>query len=262
MTGLPDTEGASNVNNHSGKIIVEDHHPMTLVEILVAIVILAFGMMGIIAVVPYAIRNTTGSLHKSVAGSVAQTVAVSLKHYYMDLSMVDEGNPWDQDLSQHFQTGSYPICIPADTQIGSLITWDTVPFSDSYNYSGRGNYSWTATIQKPDPDSDGYPLQIAVWRRYRTVSSTLNTVYKADSPTIVAADTTLRVQMGDYVSLEDLGVWRHVAGTREETDKLTIILSAPFKNATSIIDTITKDSHVYTADNKDLISVYSTTIPK
>jgi hypothetical protein len=147
------------------------------------------------------------------------------------------------------------MCIPADTQIGSSITWDTVPFSDSYNYSGQGNYSWTATILAPPSSNDPCPVQIAVWRNYEVRNNKVNGSYTAgtdNSLSIKSADTGVR--MGDYVCVKEHGEWRHIIAVNNSGTTLT--MSEPFS-----VSPIRTDSGVYIADNKNLISVYSTTIP-
>ena len=66
---------------------------MTLVEILIAIGILAVGMMCICSLLPLGIRNTAVSVDRTVAASVAKTAMESMKHASFDLTAVQASNP-------------------------------------------------------------------------------------------------------------------------------------------------------------------------
>ncbi len=104
------------------------------------------------------------------------------------------------NLSGDYPTASCsPLRIPADTP--ASVTWDTVPFSDRYNDTAGGDYSWAAIVQA---STDGkYPLQIVVWRNYETDSNMVG------APCVAGMDTELTIkpaetgiQTGDYVCLK------------------------------------------------------------
>ncbi len=66
---------------------------MTLIEILIAMGILAIGMMGILTLFPLAIRNISIAVNRTMGAAVAKNAIASLSMYAVDLSRLDASFP-------------------------------------------------------------------------------------------------------------------------------------------------------------------------
>ncbi|MFP4028714.1 MAG: prepilin-type N-terminal cleavage/methylation domain-containing protein [Candidatus Brocadiia bacterium] len=146
----------------------------TLVEILIAIGILAVGMMGICAIFPLAIRNVTTAKNRYVADSIGRSAIVSLKQYSLHLSdgygrgQFSNGKtktlgdqPWDNmcaalhdfcstetrghgNMNPTFQI--YPDAVHTDSDLDG---------SDYVKCPENPDYGWTATLTPVPFDDDG-----------------------------------------------------------------------------------------------------------
>lgn len=138
---------------------------MTLIEILIAIGILALGMMGIMSLVPVAIRHTSAALQNSTGGSVAQTAITSLNNYSLDVS---DGDKTSFDKVDHWNVSGDEIAIP-----DSLVWADTPNIvdteQDAVRYLVDGDttrYVWHAALDKADNAGD-YTAEITIWFKER-----------------------------------------------------------------------------------------------
>jgi hypothetical protein len=129
----------------------------SLVEILVAMGVLAVGMIGICALLPLGIRNTTAALHGSVGASVAQTAFTSLEHYSLDLSRENGG--FDTNVlsgnSVRFPGEAFPYTAPPDGLLKDNGTFSTV------RYMGESGYSWSGVLTPSQ--TDRWKAEVAVW---------------------------------------------------------------------------------------------------
>jgi len=165
---------------------------MTLVEILIAIGVLAVGMMSICALLPLGIRNTASSVDKTVAASVAKTVVASLKYYSIDLTsgldafiggqkLADAGSLAKAIYDYHMDgladtppgriIGIYPLSdgekcrpfmIPQDVLLDPDMLGGAAPHFYVKYYDDSTlttcSYGWTATLMPAlvvDDDGDG-----------------------------------------------------------------------------------------------------------
>lgn len=166
----------------------------TLVEILVAMGVLAIGMIGICALLPLGIRNVTASVHRSVGASVARSAMVSMHRGSIDLSGSDGRNvritgPYGAPLWEEGDAGGLQkritLCTKTIDRRGGFripedmyeINGDTVPYRTDGQPSG---YSWSAAlipnlptdrpVDKNDTDIS-YTGQVAVWHQYRLLDN-------------------------------------------------------------------------------------------
>ena len=168
---------------------------MTLVEILIAIGILAVGMMCICSLLPLGIRNTAVSVDRTVAASVAKTAIESLKHYSFDLtvaqtpltdppgvtygfvggqSLRDAGGLVTAIYNYHVAGcggGAWPngrplgiwapcpFSIPSDVELPlALVGGATANPAEYVRFPDNPEYGWTATLiptTLTDTNSDG-----------------------------------------------------------------------------------------------------------
>lgn len=68
---------------------------MTLIEILIAMGILAVGMLGILALFPLAVRSISVAVNRTLGAAAAKNMIVSLRQYSIDLSQAGAG-PYGQ----------------------------------------------------------------------------------------------------------------------------------------------------------------------
>jgi type II secretory pathway pseudopilin PulG len=151
---------------------------MTLVEILIATGILALGMMGILSLLPYAIRNTADSVHNTIGASVAKTAMASLKEYCLDL---DE--PSDSCLNGNIKNYGSPLVIPdalkEDSPINDFITnYREIPSDNEgemviYKVNDKNtNYGWSARVEKNAGNTSQQNVLLDVWHKERSGLST------------------------------------------------------------------------------------------
>jgi prepilin-type N-terminal cleavage/methylation domain-containing protein len=178
---------ASARTTHSSQLTTQDS--FTLIEVLIAIAILAVGLLGILTLLPYAIRTTADVLHNSIAPSIAQSV------FLYDLQATDalEGLA-EGDTIQYPPHGSVP-----------------------YRVNGEPTrYSWTATIIGRDEGK--YDVQLAVWSDYglKISGADIYVVESSDEGVIYALELSSEeklkdLQPGDYVRPEIAGgKWREI----------------------------------------------------
>ncbi len=182
---------------------------MTLVEILIAIGILALGMIGIVTLFFVAIRNTATASHRNVGASVARTAFVSLQAFSVDLSLLSDTPP-PEEIRGEIQTGvgkipldgsgdSLPAAIKAysDYEVGEgraaisptrgfMIPQDLDNAGDFGNGSvvdyllwdpdaakwRPTDYGWSVALVPQEDTIDEattYSVQVAVWRGRRTI---------------------------------------------------------------------------------------------
>ncbi len=133
-------------------------HPMTLLEILIATFILALGLMGVMSLVPVAIRQSADAIQKTHAASVAQSAKVSLMQGYLDLAREETL------FKDHLDWEAGPTSVPHPA------LWDEEEdewLSDDYGYFIHHNeelneyfvladpgeersYAWQAEIERLD----------------------------------------------------------------------------------------------------------------
>jgi prepilin-type N-terminal cleavage/methylation domain-containing protein len=181
------TTHSSQLTTHSSQLTTQDS--FTLIEVLIAIAILAVGLLGILTLLPYAIRTTADVLHNSIAPSIAQSV------FLYDLQATDalEGLA-EGDTIQYPPHGSVP-----------------------YRVNGEPTrYSWTATIIGRDEGK--YDVQLAVWSDYglKISGADIYVVESSDEGVIYALELSSEeklkdLQPGDYVRPEIAGgKWREI----------------------------------------------------
>lgn len=220
----------------------------SLVEILIAIGVLALGMMGIAALFPYAVMSTGEAVAESRGASVARTATVSLKHYCLDLSRED--SQWPYDFRSNLDAKGVPYRIPEDMSIrpdAEVVPYAPIQSGGNWQPS---DYSWTATVLARPRAESPYPVQVAVWRVHRTQSG--KGTFTAGSREVKDL-TNVELQNvgpGDYLREVNRGKWYRI--TDVGTDTVTLAADALF-NATA--------TDLEIASKRRLVSLFDTTIP-
>ncbi len=108
---------------------------MTLVEIMVALVVLAFGLLGVAALQVRAISESSGGQHLSTASALARNRVEELTRIdWDDALLVDSGGAWSADTVVPFADETFNRAeritdddpLPADTDIKAIevrVTW-------------------------------------------------------------------------------------------------------------------------------------------
>jgi len=240
---------------------------MTLVEILIAMGILAFGLFGILTLFPIAIRNVSTATGRTSAATVAKSVMTSLQSGYLDLwshklSSTDDRTEVTADplLEEPASAALYWIYAsgfgtPIAPQFSRVIQYfaarggtvgdgstdSTFRIPDNLANKtdvGDGNlvkpdwapgYGWTATF---------LPLSTPIGPDTSYgVQIAVWREYKLkwqDNAEFIPGDDTVRVasrtdaRPGDYIRLDRLGIWYRIQGVND--DDKTVELVVPFKH--------------------------------
>lgn len=143
---------------------------MTLVEILVAMGVLAVGMMGICALIPLAIRNTGVSVNKTQAASEAKSVMESLRRDSFSLGTTGS----DSKVRSSLPASSGNLRIPEDVKPGKLPARLANPSATPARYmvcTWDKALGWTATLVPAIPGSGPncrtFRAQVAVWHEWK-----------------------------------------------------------------------------------------------
>jgi prepilin-type N-terminal cleavage/methylation domain-containing protein len=263
---------------------------MTLIEILIAVGILALGMMGICALLPLGIRNTASSVNQTVAASVGSTAIISLQKNVIDLSRIDnslgtqllgiitgqtlDGSKTLVSLIKQYSDAHSPPGI--DCGYGFLIP----NYLDNATDFGNGkvvvfrkwdaaksvwvntDYSWSAALVPPEgepvSDTTTYTAQVAIWYQYDLLYSGASvTLHYNPHSTIVnvqsaPADFWTRVKAGDYVRGNKHGIWYAIAELKPANNELVIATEWPYNYGATVSAEV--------ASRFRLIAIYDTTI--
>jgi prepilin-type N-terminal cleavage/methylation domain-containing protein len=233
--------------------VVNRRAGMTMIEILVAVGLLGVGMMGICALLPVSIRNTSQTVNKSVAASVAQTALSSLRQSCLNLSpeAFDSGdfatisgaarsfslNGQDATLSEAIYQYDEQDGNTVSTDHGFQLPQDLAGEEDLHDGnvvfygSGQNGYGWSATLipqeQPVGPDTT-YTLQIAVWRSYRLIADGItghtqtNGASRFHVTGSAPSDFWDAVGKGDCLRLKSQGVWYRISRVDEEDRDLIV----------------------------------------
>jgi hypothetical protein len=146
---------------------------MTLVEILIATGILALGMMGILSLLPYAIRNTADSVHNTIGASVAKTAMASLKEYCVDLDDCSKSPTSSLGTMSDYEPHTFTIpddvtinddFLNSDGDIGKMVI---------YKVNDKNtNYGWSARVEKNAGNTSQQNVLLDVWHKERSGLST------------------------------------------------------------------------------------------
>jgi len=240
---------------------------MTLVEILIAMGILAFGLFGILTLFPIAIRNISTATGRTSAATVAKSVMTSLQSGYLDLrshklSSTDNRTEVTADpvldepsgaalywiYTSGFGTSTDPrfsrviqYFAAQGGTVGDGSTDSTFRIPDNLANKtdvGDGNlvkpdwapgYGWTATFLPLSDDIDEHTC----YRVQIAVWREYQLKWQGDAE-FTPGDDTVQVasrtdaKPGDYIRLDKLGIWYRIQGVND--DNKTVELAVPFKH--------------------------------
>jgi len=128
---------------------------MTLIEILIAMFILAIGLMGILATLNVTVQNVKIAENQTTGPNVARQAIVSLRSGYIDL-VKDVGNA----ISTRPNTWNPTITTSSgDIPLYTLANWPNAIYEYSGTHKGDGTDTYKQTFQLPwdlsDPTLDG-----------------------------------------------------------------------------------------------------------
>ena len=217
----------------------------TLMEILMAMGILAFGLFGVLTLFPVAIRSVGVAVNQTTGPAVGQDAILGLQR-----PEIDQGYGFDIDIASG---ETWPEYVPTAGTFGDGFAPSPATFKiPDHTNLGPGtvtpqwatSYGWTASflpLTIPIDDETDYRVQVAVWRDYDLIydgaTTATFTLLLADGSNLSeaqlvtgiggASDLTDRVSAGDYVRLDDHGVWYRIATV---VDASTVELVSPFRH--------------------------------
>ena len=274
---------------HFGPGRTEKRSGFTLIEILIAVGVLAIGIIGILTFFPVAIRNISVAVSRTVAASVGKSVVVSLNHYAIDLSVIDPdnlaGNPagtisagadtfvldgtrdswtdallgFDGDVGNGDGTDSFKI--PDGVTLPKVLRTSA---GTTVAVPGKDEYSWSATFL-PIPmdaaidDSTIYSVQIAVWRNHELFTGLglpTGTFENGNDEVDISGEADEfwdAAKPGNFIRHTGMGIWCQIKDRNSGAD--TVTLSRNFYHTSASIS-----GSVEVASRFRLVALYDTTV--
>ncbi|GAA4330309.1 type IV pilus modification protein PilV [Variovorax defluvii] len=168
-----------------------------LIEVMIALLVLSFGLLGMVGLQARALQNNREARYQSIAVSLAQELAEMMRGN-KDVAMLAAHNPYlgdfsasplkPSDASNCRLTGDSPCASPTDVAVAELTDWlarvdVSLPGArasvclDSAPYSTSGLPQWPCTAS---PGSDTVVIKIG-WTQLSTDARALDRSIRTDS---------------------------------------------------------------------------------
>jgi prepilin-type N-terminal cleavage/methylation domain-containing protein len=199
----------------------------SLIEILIAIFILAIGTFGVMALFPVGIHQTD-KIFKTTLGAISSETPVAYALYKYPAE----------------STGSTDHNILG---IINLISGTTTPTTYSYpatgtiTISGNPSYGWTTSIVPIDLDGNGtatsisetylFRQQIAIYKSYTANNGTASFSY--NSKTISNVSNVSKISVNDFICNAQNSIWYRVTGVNKSANSVTIQQNYEYGTATA-----------------------------
>lgn len=269
---------------------------LTFTEMLFAAGILAIGVLGIMSLVPVAMRQVADTSANTLGPLIAKNALISLQHGQLDMADYDAADYTALADSVLFNTGyrrgRTGLNIGADTPLVGYSGWSEAIYQYHVDGTAVGNDSpsppgdnptfqipggmdylhtdtWQDLFGRPDrppfipvawasahgwtavflPISAGgdlitpfttYRVQIAVWRQPKWRKNARKLLLYAgtrdgafidgDAGVVLSGGDIARADVGDYIRLDDYGVWYRINGIEHDTSQPEVTLATPFQH--------------------------------
>ena len=216
----------------------------TLIEVLIAIFILAIGIFGVMALIPVGIRQTDTIAKKTIVATSSEIPFAYTSYKY------PAGN-----TSGNNHSIQYILYNISGTTTPSVYYY---PLSSVISLTGNSSYGWSMSLVPVDINGDGsttsveesylFRQQIALFNNYSTNTGTANFAYGNASVSNVS--NINKVSVNDFICNSQNHVWYRVAGINKSNNTITI--RQPYEYGTA-------SSASYISTNT-LVALYNTVL--
>lgn len=201
----------------------------TLVEVLVAIFVLAIGIFGVMALFPVGVR-TTGKIARTTIGGISAEIPDAYLFYKYPAE--DPGGPdyniWD--VIQLISGTDTPACY-------------FYPTADSLEVSGNTRYGWNVAIVPVDMDTPGdgtatsiletylFRQHTAIYKDYMVNNGTANFTY--NSTTVSDISNINEISVNDFICNTQNRIWYRITGVNRSANSVRIQQPYEYETVTS-----------------------------
>lgn len=201
------------------------HHKtgFTLIEVLIAIFVLAIGIFGVMALFPVGIYQT-GKIAKTTIGATSAEIPLAYASYKYPPDNTNGPN--------------YNIQGIVNILIGSTTCY-SFPHVSTGTVTITGNYGWSTSIVPIDVvNNDGtattleetylFRQQTVIYKNYTTNSGTAS--FSFQSQTISGVTNISSISINDFICNTENRIWYRVVNVNESANSVT--LQQPYEYAT------------------------------
>ena len=206
----------------------------TLIEVLIAIFVLAIGIFGVMALFPVGIHQT-GKIATMTTGAISSEIPLAYASYKYPAG--NTGGP-DNDIQDIVNT------------ISGTITPQCYIFPATGTITISGNYGWNMSLVPVDMDDNGtatsisetflFRQQIAIYKNYKIATGTANFTY--NSKTLTNVSNIKNISINKFVGNTQNNIWYRVTGINVPSSSITIKQPYEYGTVTSaaymVTDTI------------------------
>ena len=216
----------------------------TLIEVLIAIFILAIGIFGVMALIPVGIRQTDTIAKKTIVATSSEIPFAYTSYKY------PAGN-----TSGNNHSIQYILYTISGTTTPSVYYY---PLSSVISLAGNPYYGWSMSLVPVDMNGDGNTMsveesylfrqQVALFYNYTTNTGTANFAYGNASVSNVS--NISKISVNDFICNSQNHIWYRVTDINKSNNTVTIRQPYEYGTATSA-------SYIST---NTLVSLYNTVL--
>lgn len=214
----------------------------TLIEVLIAIFVLAIGLFGVMALIPVGIRQTD-QVVKTTTSAISAETPVAYASYKYPAGNTSGADYNIRDIAKFISGTSTPACYfyPSTGTVTPLYGWTTALVPLDMNTPGDGT---STTID----ETYLFRQQIALYKNYSVATGTASFSY--GSTTVNNVSNSNKVPVNGFICNASNHIWYRVTKVNTSTGMVTI--KQPYEYGTS-------SSAQYLATDT-IVDVYNTVI--
>lgn len=199
----------------------------TLIEVLIAIFILAIGIFGVMALIPVGIQQTNTIAKKTIVATSSEIPLAYTSYKY------PAGN-----INGNNHSIQYILYTISGTTTPSIYYY---PLSSVVSLTGNPSYGWSMSLVPVDINGDGstasveesylFRQQIALFNNYSTNTGVANFAFGSASVSNVS--NINKISVNDFICNSQNHIWYRVTGINTSNNTVTTKQSYEYGTATS-----------------------------
>ena len=218
----------------------------TLIEVLIAIFVLAIGLFGVMALIPVGIHQTD-QIVKTTTGAISAETPVAYASYKYPAGNTGGADYDIYDIAKLISGTTTPACY-------------FYPSAGTVTVSGNPLYGWTTALVPLDMNTPGngtsttidetylFRQQIALYKNYSVGTGTANFIY--NSTTLDNVSNSNNISVNSFICNTNNHIWYRV--TKVDTSSGMVTIKQPYEYGSS-------SSAQYLATDT-IVDVYNTVI--